>query len=163
MSVLSVDLIMQRIQYDPATGAMTWKDGPRAGAQVGATDAQGYIRITVYGRTVLGHRVAWAISNGSWPDHQIDHVNGVRHDNRLSNLRDVDRVQNGRNQKMNMMNSSGAPGVHWSAPHKRWRAYISVNRKRIWLGLFQDFEDAVNARKAAERNFDFHPNHGRAG
>lgn len=118
----------------------------------------GYSFGTIRGWAVTAHRVAWVLYYGKWPTHQIDHINGIRNDNRISNLRDVTQSENMRNRRMNAGQASGAMGVAWVEKGKRWQ--VVCNHK--YVGRFKDFDAAVAARKAAEIALGFHPNHGRA-
>jgi len=95
-----------------------------------------------------------------WPE-QIDHINGVRSDNRMVNLRSVSRKENGRNQKKPVTNKSGMPGVRWGKVIGKWTSCIVVDRKIICLGSYRHFEDAAAAKKLAEKHYGFHENHGR--
>ena len=82
----------------------------------------------------------------------IDHINTDRkYDNRKSNLRIAKRIENCRNRKLNKNNTSGVTGVYWATREQKWRASIRVNYKRIELGDYDDFDDAVKARKDAEK------------
>ena len=83
----------------------------------------------------------------------IDHINHRTNDNRKYNLRDVTQSQNQMNHEIRSNNTSGVTGVHWSKRDNKWVAYISINRKRVYLGFFNDFEDAVRARKEAEEKY----------
>ena len=78
-----------------------------------------------------------------------DHVNGKGLDNRRCNLRPATNPQNGWNQGVQSNNTSGYKGVYWYKPTKKWRAQIKVNKKKIYLGYFDDIEDAVNAYNKA--------------
>ncbi len=109
----------------------------------------------------MSHRAAWAIYYGEYPKNHIDHINGVRTDNKIINLRDVTRSENQRNMKTHKHNTSGHTGVGFHKKTEKWRANIWKNNKQIHLGLFDDFEGAVAARKSAEKKYNYHPNHGR--
>ena len=88
---------------------------------------------------------------GSWPIAEIDHINGVKDDNRFKNLREATRTENIRNQKLPRVdNASGVAGVSWYKKYGKWVARIQVHGKRISLGYFSNLCDAVTARKAAE-------------
>jgi len=105
--------------------------------------------------------VIWAIFYGEWPSGQVDHINGVRDDNRIVNMRDVSHQDNCRNAARPRTNTSGVSGVVWDKPHKKWRAEIRANGKMKNLGRFAIFDDAVAVRKSAEVEYGYHPNHGR--
>lgn len=90
-----------------------------------------------------------------WPPQMLDHINGVKSDNRIANLRSADHAKNAQNLKRTANNTSGAIGVVWHKLGKKWQANIVVGKKTIYLGLFEDFNDAVAARRAAEKLY--HP------
>jgi hypothetical protein len=116
----------------------------------------------IFGLRLPAHRVVWAIHRGVWPDGEIDHINGDRADNRISNLRDVTRSENARNAAKPRTNRSGVVGVNWRTSKGKWRAYISEGDRTTHLGYFDDFSEAVNVRIAEERRRGFHENHGRS-
>lgn len=159
------------LDYNPETGLATWRKRDDASARFNGRFAgkpalrnvgnNGYRRGTVLGCDLLLHRVAWAIFHGAWPTGQIDHVNGDRLDNRITNLRDVSSTENNRNHKRRCTNTSGFMGVYWHPRDKKWVAQIRVARTKRQLGSFAKIEDAVAARKAAELTHGFHENHGR--
>ena len=109
----------------------------------------------VFGRIYLAHRVAWAMHYGAWPKGQIDHINGNPSDNRISNLRDVSMQVNSQNMPLRVDNSTGVPGV--TRHQGKWQARIA----RRYIGMFSEFSDAVAARRKAEAELNYHPNHGR--
>ena len=122
----------------------------------------GYERISVDGKRMYKHRYLWEAAYGPIPKGMyIDHINGVRHDNRLENLRLVDRTGNARNSKLRNDNSSGVVGVHYHKQHGKWNARIGSDSKRVELGLYDDWFEAVCARKSAENKHGYHKNHGR--
>lgn len=108
----------------------------------------------------LAHRVIWLLYTGKWPASEIDHVNGIRNDNRIDNLRDVSHADNLRNQRLSKNSTSGHTGVYWVKRSNRWEATIKVNQKTRHLGYFIEKADAISARKNAEEKFGFHKNHG---
>ncbi|MCQ6967834.1 HNH endonuclease [Escherichia coli] len=91
----------------------------------------------------------------------MDHINGIKSDNRICNLRVVDDKQNSRNRKKPINNRSGVIGVAYYKKNKKWGAYINSDNKKIFLGLYDDISLAVNARKLAESRLGYHHNHGR--
>lgn len=98
--------------------------------------------------------------HGVWPDF-IDHINGDKADNRITNLRSIVKQENHRNMKRFSSSSTGVTGVTRHHQTNKWRAYITVNQKQLSLGCFERIDDAIAARKAAEAAHGFHPNHGR--
>lgn len=84
--------------------------------------------------------------------YETDHIHGnkSRNDNRKSNLRLSTHSQNLKNLSLSKENKSGVTGVYWHAKRNKWIAYITVNGERMHLGYFNDFDDAVKARKEAE-------------
>ena len=121
----------------------------------------GYLGGRLMGVNYLAHRVMYALAYGRWAAGEVDHINGDRTDNRPENLRDVPKVLNARNAKRAANNTSGATGVMLRKRDSKWIATIRMFGKTHYFGAYQDFFDAVAARKAAEAEFGFHPNHGR--
>lgn len=177
--MIDVETLRELIAYDADTGKLVWlprdekhfksaRDCASWNAKYAGREAfgtmwpNGYKAGHIFSRTYLGHRVAWALANNCWPNHQIDHINGNRSDNRLCNLREATPAENQRNVKQRNDNTSGAKGVDFQKSHGLWRARIVHNKRRIDLGKFNNLDDAISARKAAERQYGYHENHGRA-
>ncbi|WP_079639600.1 HNH endonuclease [Sphingopyxis flava] len=178
-----IDDLRQLLAYDPATGVLTWLprspemfagkseqarrktcacwNGRFAGkpALIGI-DGCGYHQGPINGRYFKAHRVAWALHFGQWPRHEINHINGDPRDNRISNLRDVEHRVCHHNAARSKSNRSGAPGVFWNRRMRRWQAFIRRDGKSQCLGRFHTLEEAAAARKEAERELGYHPNHG---
>jgi hypothetical protein len=161
---LTIERARELLDYDPDTGVFRRRvsqGGMRPSTVTGTPHSVGYLQVCIDGRLYLAHRLAWFITFGKWPEGQIDHANGCRTDNRLVNLRVVSGdVEQHRNRAKPRNNTSGVTGVHWHKPTGKWRAQIMVERKNKHLGIFDSFEDAVRARKAAEEEHGFHENHG---
>lgn len=142
--------------YDPETGLLRWKIDRQGGAHAGdivqSRDGHGYIQVTIDAKNLRAHRVIWAMCHGQWPSGQIDHINGVRDDNRISNLRVASPRQNSSNLGLAKTNTSGFRGVSYSRARGKWEAYIRSNGKHVHLGRFDRREDAVRARDAAARS-----------
>lgn len=163
---LSQQALKDVLHYDPLTGVFTWKvsTAPRmhVGDPAGYVKRQtGYSTIRVLGGRYAAHRLAFLYMSGVTPKADVDHINGNRSDNRWDNLREVTRVENTRNRKIPSSNTSGVIGVYWGAARNRWVATISLAQKNVVVGAFKDFADAVAARKLAEQQYGYHPNHGR--
>jgi hypothetical protein len=173
-----LEALEESISCDFATGALRWRVRPEhhfgsarkaaawnarfAGSKaLAALNRNGYRHGSLGGRSLQAHRVVFALGHGRWPSAQVDHINGVRTDNRLVNLREATNKENSRNAAASRRNTSGVPGVCKHTNPKFWFARIKVDGREIYLGLFTRFEDAVAARKAAEKQFGFHANHGR--
>lgn len=154
------------LRYDSETGHVFWKvsrrNGTLAGSRAGTLSANRYRYILAMGKKITEHRIAWYLYHGEWPDGQIDHINGIRDDNRIENLRDVSRQQNGMNQKLPTRSSSGIMGVYYRPDRNKYVANIMFKGKSYNLGHFTDKFEAARARALANLHFGFHPNHGRA-
>lgn len=181
-NVYKFHFLKQCLDYNPDTGELTWKHRDKwmfpsdrgwkifntrfAGKVACAHHNAGYIHINsiIYGHhyKVLAHRLAWYIHTGFVPDKEIDHINGNKKDNRISNLRLVTPAENQKNRALQRNNKSGYSGVSWNKKASKWAAVIKVNRNKVFLGWFQNKEDAIAVRKQAEREYGFHENHGRA-
>jgi hypothetical protein len=154
------DEINKLIAYDKETGIFTWKvhrPGTFAGSVAGTKHNLGYIRISVNCKLYLAHRLAYLLMTGRWPNEQIDHINGIRDDNRWINLREATQSQNQHNREMCKNNTSGYKGVYWNKKSKKWLVNIWLNRKRVHVGYFDSREDAAKARmdsaKKLHKNF----------
>lgn len=162
----SAELLNSIYHYNPETGALTWKvnfRSRRIGDQVGTqikNQKDKYFRAKVKGKIYFTHRLIWKMVYGTEPEF-IDHVNGNGADNRLCNLRSVPTSQNNKNKRIGKNNTSGVPGVHFRTADRRWVASVKVDNKRIYLGSFKNFDEAVAARRAAEKVHGFHENHGK--
>lgn len=172
------EILSRILKYNQETGLFVWLErdsslfggcaakaaawnARHAGKQALATKRDGYLCGSIFDVTYFAHRVAWAISNKFWPDGEIDHINGDRMDNRISNLRIASRSMQCRNRSLSLRNKSGVIGVCFISETGKWKAYISHNGAQRSLGFFVTMDEAVAARKKAERECDYHPNHGR--
>lgn len=146
---------------NPKKAADLW-NGRYANKEAGTgLNSKGYKTIGIFNKTFHAHRVIWAMVHGDWPECEIDHMNGNRADNKISNLRHVTSRENKRNRCLSKQNTSGFFGVGWHAGEKKWRAEIGVNGRKVSLGYFTRKADAILARRAAEIKYGFHENHGR--
>ena len=165
-TLIQSDLIKQ-LRYSPETGVFTLnvsKKRLKLGAIAGCKDIiNGYIKITIFGKPYLAHRLAFLYVEGEFPQAQVDHINHVRDDNRWENLRPATHTTNQQNRSMNANNISGVCGVHWNKAAKKWVANIRIDGKRKHLGRFVSFDDAVAARVSANIKYGFHFNHGNKG
>lgn len=150
----------RRFNYNSNTGLFTKKSNGKA---VGYFRENGYGRVMINRSEIGLHRLAWLMYYGELPSGVIDHQDGDPSNNSIKNLRDTTVIGNGQNRKIGINNTSGQIGVVWFKNDNRWGANIKVGGKRIYLGQFVEYSDAVNARKNAEVLYGFHANHGRKG
>jgi len=145
----SLSRLRELLSYDPYTGNFHWLSGPgrgrpKASGRLAGCVAKhlGYRLIRVDGRLYYAHRLAWLMGHGRESRLEIDHINCVRLDNRLSNLREATGSQNHANVGLSSKNTSGLKGASWMPKRKKWRACISHNGKFIHLGHFDSKEEA---------------------
>jgi len=163
-SILTQERANELFNYNPDTGIVTRKIPTRAykaGDAVGS-DCHGYLLVTVAGTKYRLHRVIWLMVQGEFPPEQIDHIDGNRANNCLSNLRAVSAQENSRNRARESRNKSGVTGVSWHSTQECWYSHIYANGKSVYLGSFDDKDEAIAARKQAEKIYGYHPNHGRS-
>lgn len=145
--------LRELLVYEPDTGLFRWRArrrGYKVGAIAGSRQNRGYWKIRVDGSDYLAHRLAWLYEHGSWPVDQIDHINGVRDDNRLSNLRAATIAENNQNAALRSDNCSGFTGVGFHRRAGKFRARIvPPGGKEVHLGLYETAEEAHAAYLAA--------------
>lgn len=183
LDLLDKEVALSFLEYEAASGLLRWKRRDRehfssirhwkiwnaryAGKVAGTRSGRSYVmvRFQIDGAqlSIGAHRIVWLFETGEWPSQQIDHVDGNPQNNHFSNLRHVSVLGNSRNKKRPAnRNKRGACGVTWFTATAQWMARIGVADKSVYLGLFDNFDDALAARREAERKYGFHPNHGRA-
>ncbi len=145
--------LKNKFEYQAETGLLIHKVGRKAGSQAGSAGRDGYVKVFFRGGIYCAHRVAWSIYYGEEPHGEIDHKNGDRSDNRISNLRVVDRVENMQNLFYKPRGFSGVRGVVWSKKLGKWRARITVDKKGISLGCFESKDEAHRRYLLAKENF----------
>lgn len=146
--------LLELLSYDSDTGLFFWREAGRKRVQearAGILGWRGYRLISFDRQTFLEHRLAWFYVHGVWPKHQIDHINEIKTDNRISNLRDVNQTANLLNQsKPQRNNTSGFRGVSFQKKTGKYRAQLMVNGKQNHLGEYDTPEQAFQAYTQAK-------------
>ena len=149
------DRILERLEYDPSTGLITNK---RNGKEAGCKHNSGSRLITFsskeedYYFKMSSYRIAWFLHYGKWPEGFVDHINGIRDDDRIDNLRVVNYSQNAMNSRPQANASVKYKGVRLMPA--AFIATITVNSKQVHLGTFQTAEDAAIAyNEAAAKHY----------
>ncbi len=160
----SIVSLQTLLRYEPETGKLYWRERDSnkfnaqfAGKEAGYLTSKGYLHVRIYGEAYYAHRIAFAMFHGRDLEGLADHKNGDRADNRIDNLREVSHIVNARNSKKISRNKSGVTGVHFVKKYGNWRAKISGKS----LGSFETFEEAVEARRNAEKALGFSDRHGK--
>jgi hypothetical protein len=152
--ILPIETLQRLFRYEHETGNVYWiaeGKGRIKKKAAGTVVKAGYIGIMIDGKRYYAHRIAWALHHGKHPTDQLDHINGIKTDNRIVNLREATNSQNGKNLSLNKNNKTGYSGVCFKS--NAWTAYIKVDYTNLYLGRFAKKEDAIAARLKAEQEF----------
>ncbi|WAX10354.1 hypothetical protein BV57P2_00046 [Phocaeicola phage BV57P2] len=164
--MLTFEKAKELFVYDRETGIIKWKrrtsNNQRKNLVAGSTRSNdGYIQIGINGEIHLAHRIAVLLTYGFCDDRlQVDHINHIRDDNRLVNLRLVTRTDNLRNQPRRRNNTTGIMGVVYHKAKRKYMARIRVDGVNIYLGIFDTLGEAAKARKDADIRYKYNANHG---
>lgn len=162
-SDLTAQRLRELLHYDPRTGIFTRLVSRNCGTaepgyHAGYPNAEGYIHFMVDRRTYMAHRLAWLYMTSKWPQNLIDHINGIKNDNRIENLREATASENKQNMRKARSDckNSGLMGAYFDIRYGgRWFSNITINGKRQHLGMFSTAEDAHAAYIEAKRRL--HP------
>lgn len=143
-----IEELRRCLVYCPESGIITWnvrRQAVRLGMIAGRPNSKGHVQVKVGGKLILAHRIAFALMTGEYPTKWVDHINGVRDDNRWVNLRLVDVYQSRANSALSSRNLSGCSGVHWVTSKARWRAVFRHRKLRYYAGSFSTLDEAIQA------------------
>lgn len=152
---MSTNLLTQKrlcevLEYSPETGVFIWRvrtsNRVKSGNVARNHGKNGYIRIGVDNKGYRAHRLAFLYMDGYLPEHEVDHLNGIRNDNRWENLRHANIACNQQNRKLQINSTSGFIGVTWNKHRKKWVAQICIHQKGIFIGHYDTAEEAALAR-----------------
>jgi len=141
-----------KFMYIPESGQLINKN---TGKVAGCLTSNGYLVVSIGPRPYPAHRLIYYMYHGHFPKGQIDHINRIKTDNRIANLRDVSASKNMRNTGNSTKNKSGVKGVIWNRQENCWQAKAFYKRKPIHVGNFKHFINAVKARHYAEQIFGY--------
>ncbi|EEO0547732.1 endonuclease [Salmonella enterica] len=162
--LMSVGDIRDLIDYNPENGVLTAKvnfSGSQAGSVIGSQTWQGYYAFSLFGKKCFAHRLAWLLHYGEWPSQPIDHINGIKTDNSIRNLRLCSLSQNQFNKPTQKNNTTGVKGVYWNKRDKRYVASVQFNGKKYSAGHHKDIDSAKEAvMKLREKLAGEFTNHG---
>jgi len=182
--MLDYEKAKRTFRYEPETGRLFWAEerpvedfstvhgwriwsGKHAGNEITCKHNGGYLKLGVttkkgVRKEYLAHRVIWLLTTGAWPDNEIDHINGLRADNRIANLRAVTCDENAKNAKRRNDNLSGVVGVQRCKKSKKWVVRIKAENRNLYVGSYTLKSDAIAARKEADIKYGYHIGHGKA-
>lgn len=181
---LTQEIVRELLDYNPDTGLFFWKkrspkwfncgkinpkskalwwnnqhEGARA-LQFPDKSRGGYLRGAILGHKYCAHQIAFLYMTGDWPK-VVDHINGIRDDNRWCNLRNGTYGENAKNAKLRKDNKTGFAGIYFSRSENKLKVYIRSENKQIHLKTTACIGEAIRIRRQAEIEHGFHPNHGR--
>jgi len=150
--------------FEYKNGNLFWKNTThpkiKIGSQVGFINDNGYCVASIYGKKYLAHQIVYLMQHGYIPK-AIDHINNIKVDNRIENLREVTRQQNMQNKPLSKTNTTGYKNVYWKEKNKKWEVAISVDGKRKYIGIYKDLELAdLVATEARDKYYGEYANHG---
>ena len=158
--MIDVCRMKEVLNYNEASGIFSWKKSlsnrTKVGEECRAINNNGYIVIRVDGNLYYAHRLAWLYMYSTFPSKYIDHIDHNRQNNAIENLRDTEK--NCKNKSLYSNNTSGYHGITYT--NDKWKAVIGHNNTNIFLGYYNTKEEAIIARRAAERVYYYHINHG---
>ena len=175
----SPEILRKLLRYEPETGKLFWRkrtpdmfktekacrcwNTRHAGNETfSSVDKDGYLLGMIFYRRLKSHRVIYAMAHGRWPKGQIDHIDGVKTNNKIENLRDVSPSQNARNMPLRTDNKTGISGITFHKRSKKWQCQLRDGGTDKYIGSFDTLGGAIAAMSSARAEHGYHENHGRA-
>ncbi len=158
---MTQETLKSKLTYDQNTGIFKWittTGSSKKNKTAGCLKKSGYTMIQINKMQYYAHRLAWLYMEGVFPK-EIDHKNQDRSDNRISNLREVTRTENNKNKSRFKNTKNKYPGVTYIKKRDKYQVYIGINGRPLFIGLFQKEEEAIEAKKKAEKKHGFYNNH----
>jgi len=153
---MSLSQAMLNDLYEYKDGQLFYKKSPvwkiAVGSKAGSLNKDGYIKVSIDQKKIFAHRVIFLMHHGYLPE-EVDHINGNRSDNRIENLRASTKVENHYNEKIRSNNKSGVKGVSWHKASQKWQVIVTACKRKISMGLFNDFELAELVAHEARAKF----------
>lgn len=146
MAYPSQEVLLEKFDY--LDGSLIWKKSQRgllAGTKAGVIMKRGYVIVGVNSKRFYAHRLIWIWHFGEIKTEMVDHINGIRHDNRIKNLREATRSQNFQNKRISSLNKSGIKGISFSKDKNLWEAKVQLNKKVVFCKCFESKEEAAIA------------------
>jgi len=152
-SLVSYEYLKSILKYDPENGIFTWlvsRGGTKIGDIAGSTGSHGYVHIQICRKIYKAHRLAFLYMKGDWPEYAIDHINGIKNDNRFCNLREASCSDNQKNRGVRKHSTTGVTGVYLNKITGKYYPYIMIDDKNAYPKCDGTYDDAVRVRKEAE-------------
>jgi len=150
----------ESVEYNQETGELFKINSKGVKSIVSDVNFYGYLRLSYKGKRILAHRLICELMGNDLKDMQVDHINGIRSDNRWCNLRIVSHQENQKNLKQNIRNKSGHTGICWDRKNFKWQVQLIINKKNIKVGRYKELSDAIIAKSIAYKFAGYHENHG---
>jgi len=149
-----IDKIKER--FEIVNDEVFWKNGKNKGKKAGYENGKGYLKLRIDGKAFYVHKIAFALYNGYYPEHQVDHFDHNRQNNKASNLLKSSHIENSKNQKLRHDSPTKTLGVSFNIERNKWK--VRIGQK--FLGYFETEEEAIRVRKQAEKELDYSESHG---
>ncbi len=151
---ITAQRLREVLHYEESTGEFHWKVSRQGtngvGSIAGSINSDGYRVICVDGVVYKAQRLAWLYAHGRWPVGDVDHINGLRGDNALINLREATRTQNIANQRRRRP-FPYPRGV--TAMRRKFAAHIRRGGRLCHIGMFKTADEAHAAYQQAHKDF----------